>query len=764
MKMNALKRSLDRSNGLAVTAYNQALQMKSTGELVFTSSSALPFEGQRSRAVDYESYGLYRGWVYSAVHTLCLEGAGQPVHVARLLDAEPMEEDERRRVSRTKHMVGRMPKGIRAKSIREGFDLVLNHPLVDLLAQPNPVQARWQFTYMFMLQLYLTGWGYLVGGVGENGKMEVYSVPTTWITADHTDGPFSKFRFKHPRDAGEGRELTRDQVAVAYLPDPSNMLGALAPMRAQINAVRIDDHIQTSQEHYFENCLLPSMVLTVGDNPLGQGIPSAGPPLLSGPMRRQIQGAIAKQYEGVRNYGKPLILDALIKSAERLSATQNEMGWDKSEEKAKRRILSPTGVHPFMLGEPMNVGGYSQAAIIEGLTCKRVNTFLDMLSLLMSNTFAPQMSETDRLAVWWEECVPHDPEMRRKQIADGVKNGYVTDDEARAELNLAPLEITEKRSKLLDTPNGMQATVQLFKELGAGFLTSDQAVQLIIEFFQVTEERAKEIVGAGKESIPAVIEQLQTAVEQMKEPVRVEVGAGIVKDSVERTLSASSDAQAAASEAKEEAREALEITAKMHRQLAVQAVKEGMRAEGLSDAVEGMSRQMTAEVESAVVKMELMFLKNQTEDQKTRDIKSVMDELAAKLSDSFGMIDKAVKQPVNIQVHNEVNPTPIKVVNEVNPAEIKIHNEVPETQVDVRNVVETPEVHVQVDAPAVTVEAPKVKVEAPTVNVEAPSVKVEPTIEVQPADVKVEVCKGDAPRRAIITHPDGRESVVVLEE
>jgi hypothetical protein len=99
---------------------------------------------------------------------------------------------------------------------------------------------------------------------------------------------------------------------------------------------------------------------------------------------------------GVANYGEPAIVDGMIESVTRLSATQNEMGWEKSEDKIRTRILSAFGVHPYILGEPVGVGGYAQVVNIEKRFYKRVNTFLDMLSTVVTNFVGPMTAKTTK--------------------------------------------------------------------------------------------------------------------------------------------------------------------------------------------------------------------------------------------------------------------------------------------------------------------------------------------------------------------------------
>ena len=71
----------------------------------------------------------------------------------------------------------------------------------------------------------------------------------------------------------------------------------------------------------------------------------------------------------------------MIESIDRLSMEANEMGWERSSKEVKSSILSAFCVHPFILGEPLNVGGYSQATEIkERFFERRVQLFLGLLN------------------------------------------------------------------------------------------------------------------------------------------------------------------------------------------------------------------------------------------------------------------------------------------------------------------------------------------------------------------------------------------------
>jgi len=751
MSISLLDKAYKRSESLATANYGRAVQMKQAGELPIVSSmDASAFGGGQKKAADRKRYQLFRDWTYSAVNAVCMKAAGQPVNVARLQGANERDEERNKPSQMKQWLEQKMPPAMRTKNAGVEMELLIDHPLIDLLDNPNDVQNRWQFVYTFVANLNLTGWGYLVGGE-TNGKMGVWSIPTTWITPIHKDGSFSKYRFKRPGEAGEGVLLDRENVAFAHLPDPANLLGALSPAEAQMNAVRIDDHIQTSQEAFFENGIFPSMVVTIGKNVLNDG--TEGPrPVLTPAQRRQVIGAISKQNRGVANYGGLGIIDGLVERFDRFSATQNEMGWEKSEKTVRTRILSAFGVHPFILGEPMNVGGYSQAVEIKGIFCDRVNSFLEMLSGLANSFMAPMVEQGERLKVWWELCIPKDPSIEAVDWREAAKRGDVTRNETRARLGLPPDEAAADRAALLSTVGGMTGAVQVLTAMGNGFITPEIAAWLLSLFFEIPIEAVTEALASSENQVVGeVIETLQAAVREIGSPIRVDLDhTGMDKMLVE--------VLAVAEEAKQKALTVEGSVAEDNKEKA---------AKGVVDATKAISDSVSSCVEKAVGKFELAMARQGTEEARAETLREVLSEMSKGIGESLETIQKASEQPVIVTVENLVEPAAVNVVNEVKTPAVNVENIVEAPEVFVENQVETPKVTVNVE-PDVTVvnevSTPIVKVEAPKVSV-TPEITVEgPTIEVQPAETKVVIEKCDPPTHATIIHQGGSRSEVELKK
>lgn len=512
--MNAIEKAIDRSktntNLARQNAVTEATKMASLGEALVSLEGGVAAGLDTASIGKYQHrYGLFRGWLYSAINAIASKGAGQPTKLGLLVKRDSGREQ------RHGALVAKMTERAKAKatkSPRLEVEVIEDHPILEALERPNYIQDRWQFVYSFISNLALTGWSYIIFDANPDGKIEMWSIPTTWVTPlpDENGNPFSRFKVKNPRKGDiVGKTYDKDQVAFAYLPNPSDPLAAYAPSSAQISAIKIDDKIQASQDVFFDNGIFPSAVVTVGSNPHPE-VPGGIRPRLTASQRRQVHGVINRMMKGVNKYGAPAIVDGYIESIDKFSMTQNEMGWDKSEDKTRRRILSSYGVHPYILGEPVGVGGYAQVAGIERVFCDRVNTYLNMLGNVLTNKFS-HMSDSDRLLIWWEQCEPLDPNVRNSMLKEGRKNGDITRDEFRAELGYTPIEEASNRSKLLENPVVFSSMLKTQSDLG--MLDEARLASFYMVFLGITEEEAHALTGVSEKGL--MLDNLQ----QLKEIV-----------------------------------------------------------------------------------------------------------------------------------------------------------------------------------------------------------------------------------------------------
>jgi len=493
--MKAVERALTRSRDLAATANalaNRAKAGATAGDLISPSASG-PFEKYRTAANNKQKYAQFRGWVYSAVNAIAEEAAKQPVQIGKLAGSTR----GKGKPKSSKYLQGHdrlmMAKTIQNKAAAKQIEMILDHPLAAVLEKPNPIQYRWQFVYSFVANLCMTGWGYIIGDYDEDGNPTFFSVPTSWVAPKHDKGLFSEFEIRNPDNpSAKGEVLDRDQVAFAYLPNPGNLMSAYSPTSAQSAAIKIDDNIQSCELAFFDNGIFPSVIVTMGKNPHPDGKSDGVRQRLTATQRRQVYAAIRKVSGGIANYGNPAIVDSLIERIDRLSMTQNELGWDKSETKVRSRILSIFGVHPFILGEEM-AGSYAQAFVVQDRFCGKVNVFLDLLSTIMTD-FAPRFTDDeDDLLVWWREATANDPSME-KGVYEGARGrNDITQNEFRAWMGLPP---DEDRNESQIDKSSVGAVAGVAAQVTKGELTPEQATA-ILTALGLADDIAKKIAGTG---------------------------------------------------------------------------------------------------------------------------------------------------------------------------------------------------------------------------------------------------------------------------
>lgn len=492
--MSMLTKAMARCEAVARSSAETAVRMKSQGLLQAMGPDAYGtgFGQWREQAKGREQYASFRGVLYAAVNAIALHGASQPVVIGRLKDAKEKPGGTKAYLPGRKRVAG-------GRKAADEVEVVEDHPLVEVMEQPNPFQNRWQFTYGFLANINLTGRAYIVQDWNAKKKrMELYSLPTTWVepVVDRKKGLIGWSVGDPGMPSTSRADFKPEQVAHAYLPHPADPRLAMAPAESQMPAIKVDEKIWRSREVFFDNGIFPSCIVTVGQNPHPEASNQAGRPVLTLPQRKQVNAAIKRAMSGVQNFGNPAIVDGLIERIDRLSMNSEEMGWEKSAAETKTAILSAFAVHPYILGEHMP-GSMAQARIIKELFYERVNIFLDMLSNVVS-TIVSGMGGEETVYVWWEKKTFSDAEMRWRQFMDMRKVGDVNQNELRAEAGLPPDE--DGTPDLISTH--ASHIVQMLTQKGQGMMTAEQGVAFVVGL-GVPRDVAERIVGHNQPQEPA---------------------------------------------------------------------------------------------------------------------------------------------------------------------------------------------------------------------------------------------------------------------
>ena len=369
-------------------------------------------------------------WVFAAVRLISERIAGQPVRVGRLARTRP----------------GKAATGTKAASsappwLRTGDAKELaSHPFLDAWHDPNPYATSWGLLYLTVASLKLTGVAYLWVDDQPDGSTRLWVLPAGWVREDVNDKIPRLSRFiVTPAASGRQFTLTADELVRFSLPDPSDPLAGLGPLKAGFAAVQTDKEIQTAQLAAFKNGIMPRVMVTIGQEAANSALGDPDErPVLSRDQRKALTALIREAYSGSEKSGDPIILDGLIKSVERLSQTVQEMDFSESSGLTKERILQTFGVNAIILGQVEGANRATATVADEHFCFSTCGPVCVLIGQTLTKWLRVKYEDPD-LLFWVEPPKPRDPDARRADLGQLATAAAITLDELRAEHGLPPL-------------------------------------------------------------------------------------------------------------------------------------------------------------------------------------------------------------------------------------------------------------------------------------------------------------------------------------
>ncbi len=229
---------------------------------------------------------------------------------------------------------------------RENGVRVAQHPVLELLAQPNPQCAGPALMETLAGYLALHGNAYLE--LVENldaMPSELYALrPDRVRVVSGAGGWPSEYIYsvgadaaRFPVDAHSGRS---DLLHVKNFHPLDDHYGA-GGLEAAADAIDAHNAATRWNVGLLENAARPSGALIFD--------PKDGPPSLSEAQFARLKGELADQFQGTRNAGRPLLLEGGLKW-QALSLTPADMDFAGSRDAAARDIAMAFGVPPMLLG------------------------------------------------------------------------------------------------------------------------------------------------------------------------------------------------------------------------------------------------------------------------------------------------------------------------------------------------------------------------------------------------------------------------------
>ena len=379
-------------------------------------------------------YNRYTGWIYACCRIRAERIAGQPIRVG--VRVSKLENKRRKRpgMATQKYL---FPKSWQADDI----EIIDEHPLLDVMKNPNPYMTSHTLLAVTVISLDLTGRSYW-WLTEDDGVRNIWYLPASWVTPKHTQTQlFAEYEVR-PGDSTETFIVPGDEIMHIYEPDPSDPLKAFSKLQAAARPVQTDEQIQECQRKTFMNGINPLVMVVMGRIPNTAELPGTVGvrPTVSPEMKARIQSGILQQFQSAANFGKPIIADQDIEKIEFLNRPPAEMGFIDSSKLTKERILQVWGVSEISIGQMQNANRAGAATADALLVSGSVNPTAALISEAMSAWLGPWFaSPGQELCIWIEPATPIDAELDHKRNESMVKYGVILVDEYRGRNGMPPL-------------------------------------------------------------------------------------------------------------------------------------------------------------------------------------------------------------------------------------------------------------------------------------------------------------------------------------
>jgi HK97 family phage portal protein len=314
----------------------------------------------------------------------------------------------------------------------EGRRELESHPLLKLLAAPNPREEGSALFERWYAYLECAGDSYLeaVGAGGGVRELYVLRPDRVSVVADARGWPVA---YDYCID-GRTTRIARD--ASGFMPvlhasffHPLDDHYGLSPIAAAGNAIDIHNAGSAWSKALLDNAARPSGAL-VYKGPDGSG--------LTGEQFARLKRELEESYSGAANAGRPMVLEGGL-DWRNMSYTPTELDFSNTRDVAAREIALAFGVPPMLLGLPGDntYANYREANLV--FWRQTVLPLVGRTARALTNWLGPRFGENLRLG--FDSDAVDALVLEREAVWDRLTNAsFLTTNERRAAAGYSPVE------------------------------------------------------------------------------------------------------------------------------------------------------------------------------------------------------------------------------------------------------------------------------------------------------------------------------------
>ncbi|BCW90005.1 hypothetical protein sos41_31730 [Alphaproteobacteria bacterium SO-S41] len=307
----------------------------------------------------------------------------------------------------------------------EGDAELTQHPLLELIATPNPAETRSDVMERLYAGLQIAGNAYMEAVRLDGVPRELFALRADRVRAvPGRDGWPEAYVYS----AG-GREVSLKREADGFLPvlhlklfHPVDDHYGLSPIEAAAQAIDLHNAMAAWNKALLDNAARPSGALVYRGSP--------GAEALSDEQYQRLRDELDQQRSGPRGAGRPLLLEGGLEWRP-MSLTPQDMDFDAGRNAAARDIAMAFGVPPMLLGIPGDATYANYGAANLAFWRQTVLPLAARMAAALTRWLGPQFGSGLRLAVD-ADAVPALTEERANLWAQLESATFLDRDEKRA--------------------------------------------------------------------------------------------------------------------------------------------------------------------------------------------------------------------------------------------------------------------------------------------------------------------------------------------
>lgn len=317
-----------------------------------------------------------------------------------------------------------------------GDQLVGHHPLLDLLARPNPLQSGVELLEVLYSYLQIAGNGWLESVENATGSVgELYTLRPDRM---HIVPGQKGFPVRYDYKVGDKThsfpvDFVSGESAVLHLKTfhPTNDWYGLSPLEAAAFGIDIHNAASGWNKALFDNAARPSGALVFE--------PADGQPgSLSDDQFNRLKGELESHYMGSANAGRPFLLEGGLKW-QQIAFSPADMEFINAKHVSAREIALAFGVPPMLLGIPGDNTYANYAEANRALWRLTLLPLLEKMVSALNGWLVPRFGADLRLTVD-RDSIPALQGEREALWARIGQAGFLTINEKRAALGFPPVD------------------------------------------------------------------------------------------------------------------------------------------------------------------------------------------------------------------------------------------------------------------------------------------------------------------------------------